>query len=87
MKNIIIKEDNIFNTNCDVLVNTVNCDGFMGRGMALECKLRYADMYVDYQNKCKLKIIRPGILTLWKKSKPQIYEKITKNRGKEILTP
>ena len=72
MKNIKIKEGNIFNTNNDVLVNTVNCDGFMGKGMALECKLRYPEMYVDYQNKCNSNIIRPGVLTLWDKSNPKI---------------
>ena len=80
MKNIIIKEGNIFNTNCDVLVNTVNCDGFMGKGIALECKLRYADMYVDFQNKCKSKIIRPGVLTLWEKSNPKILNFPTKDK-------
>jgi len=82
MNNIKIKEGNIFNTTSDVLVNTVNCDGFMGKGMALECKLRYPGMYIDYQNKCNAKIIRPGVLTLWDKSNPRILNFPTKDHWK-----
>jgi len=82
MNNIKIKEGNIFNTTSDVLVNTVNCDGFMGKGMALECKLRYPEMYIDYQNKCNAKIIRPGVLTLWDKSNPRILNFPTKDHWK-----
>ena len=29
-------EGTVFNTNADAIVNTVNCDGFMGAGLALE---------------------------------------------------
>ncbi len=36
---------NIFNSSAQVLVNTVNCVGVMGRGIALECKLRFPEMY------------------------------------------
>ena len=36
---------NIFNSSSQVLVNTVNCVGVMGRGIALECKLRFPDMF------------------------------------------
>jgi len=82
MNNIKIKEGNIFNTTSDVLVNTVNCDGFMGAGMALESKLRYPEMYVDYQNKCNSKKIRPGVLTLWEKSNPKILNFPTKDKWK-----
>ena len=38
---------NIFNTSCQVLVNTVNCIGVMGKGMALECKLRFPEMFIQ----------------------------------------
>tara|TARA_Y100001936_G_C16038647_1_gene650109 strand:- start:869 stop:1558 length:690 start_codon:yes stop_codon:yes gene_type:complete len=82
MNNIKIKEGNIFNTTSDVLVNTVNCDGFMGKGMAFECKLRYPEMYIDYQNKCNAKIIKPGVLTLWGKSNPKILNFPTKDHWK-----
>ena len=40
---------NIFNTGAQVIVNTVNCVGVMGRGIALECKLRYPEMFKKYK--------------------------------------
>ena len=37
---------NIFNTKCQTIVNTVNCVGVMGKGIALVHKLRYPQMYL-----------------------------------------
>jgi len=37
----------------DVLVNTVNCVGVMGKGIALQFKRRYPDMFDAYQKACK----------------------------------
>ena len=34
----IIDNKNIFDTQCDVIVNTINCVGVMGKGIALEMK-------------------------------------------------
>lgn len=48
----------VFNVGTDAIVNTVNCVGFMGAGLALEFKLRYPKMYSDYYDKCnKNKIV------------------------------
>jgi len=63
---------NIFNTSAQVLVNTVNCVGIMGKGIALECKLRFPDMYKSYQKFCDQKKIQPGVLQVWKDSQPWI---------------
>ena len=43
----------VFNAGTEAIVNTVNCDGVMGAGIALEFGLRYPNMYKDYENKCK----------------------------------
>ena len=43
----------VFNAGVEAIVNTVNCDGVMGAGIALEFGLRYPDMYKDYVIKCK----------------------------------
>lgn len=62
MKNITYKDGTVFNANAKTIVNTVNCEGFMGKGIALEFKLRYPEMYEDYKQKCeegKIKIGRP----------------------------
>ena len=34
MNNIYVKKGNIFTSECQTLVNTVNCDGVMGAGTA-----------------------------------------------------
>jgi O-acetyl-ADP-ribose deacetylase (regulator of RNase III) len=34
----------VFDTDATTIVNTINCDGFMGAGLALEFSLRYPDM-------------------------------------------
>ena len=74
---------NIFNTSAQVIVNTVNCVGVMGRGIALECKLRYPEMFKSYQNFCNLKKIQPGILQIWKESHPWILNFPTKLHWKD----
>ena len=42
------------------LVNTVNCVGVMGAGIALQFKKKYPQMFDDYARKCKQAEIRPG---------------------------
>lgn len=49
----------------DMIVNTVNCKGFMGAGLALEFKLRYPDMFQNYQKKCADNRIKTGQLDLY----------------------
>ena len=42
---VTIKKGNIFTTNAQTIVNTVNCVGVMGAGIALECRLRFPEMF------------------------------------------
>jgi O-acetyl-ADP-ribose deacetylase (regulator of RNase III) len=58
---------NIFNSKCQTIVNTVNCVGAMGKGIALVHKLRYPLMYLEYKIHCKNKLINPGSLWLFSK--------------------
>ena len=39
---------NIFNTKAMAIVNTVNCVGAMGKGIALDFKLRFPEMFKEY---------------------------------------
>lgn len=60
-------EGTVFNTPAKTIVNTVNCKGVMGAGLALEFKLRYPLMYEDYVTKCnenKLMIGRPSLFKI-----------------------
>lgn len=61
-----VKKDNIFNSKCQTIVNTVNCVGVMGKGIALVYKLRYPKMFDLYREHCKSKLIGIGKLWLYK---------------------
>lgn len=82
MANIIEIEGDIFESNAQTLVNTVNCYGVMGKGIALEFKKRYPDMFKIYAKQCKDKLLRPGILYIYKKSTPWILNFPTKDHWK-----
>ncbi|CAH1524404.1 O-acetyl-ADP-ribose deacetylase (Regulator of RNase III) [Vibrio jasicida] len=65
---IEMKKGNIFTSKCDTIVNTVNCQGVMGAGIALEFKLRYPEMFKKYQLLCEGKHIQVG--KLWNYTLP-----------------
>lgn len=46
------------------LVNTVNCVGVMGAGIAAQFKRRYPWMFKEYQRRCRMGSVRPGHLDL-----------------------
>lgn len=56
----------IFSSPAQVLVNTVNTVGVMGKGVALEFKKRYPDMFYTYERVCSQKSLDVGKLLLWK---------------------
>ena len=51
---------NIFDSQAQVLVNTVNCVGVMGAGLALQFKKRYPDNFTAYRMACLNGEVRPG---------------------------
>lgn len=55
----------IFSSPAKVLVNTVNTDGVMGKGIALSYKKRYPEMYGIYKEACDTKTFSVGRLLLW----------------------
>jgi len=62
--NVTIKKGDIFQSHMQTIVNTVNCVGVMGKGLALEFKRRFPDMFKDYVKRCErgeLKLGRPHL--------------------------
>jgi O-acetyl-ADP-ribose deacetylase (regulator of RNase III) len=51
---IIHRRGSIFTSDADVLVNTVNCSGVMGAGIAREMRLRYPEMFERYRVEAEL---------------------------------
>lgn len=74
---------NIFTSKCQTIVNTINCVGVMGAGIALEFRLRYPEMYKKYVNLCNEKKIAPGMLWLYKSPKKWVLNFPTKNDWKD----
>lgn len=63
---------NIFNTKAQTVVNTVNCIGAMGKGIALEFKLRFPEMFQEYQSICEKRLLRPGQIWPYRKGSPWV---------------
>lgn len=57
---ITYKHGNMFETDAEAIVNTVNCVGVMGKGVALEFKNRWPDNFKAYKKLCDDKQLRPG---------------------------
>lgn len=56
---------NLFESKAKTLVNTVNCVGIMGKGVAQEFKKRYPDLFEDYARLCDAKQVKPGVPYLY----------------------
>jgi O-acetyl-ADP-ribose deacetylase (regulator of RNase III)/uncharacterized protein YwgA len=50
----------LFASHATTLVNTVNCVGIMGKGVAQEFKKRYPAMFEDYAERCQQKRVKLG---------------------------
>jgi O-acetyl-ADP-ribose deacetylase (regulator of RNase III) len=68
----------IFKSPAQVITNTVNCVGVMGKGVALEFKNRYPQMFNDYKAKCDQGHVKPGQPYLWEDNSTQILNFPTK---------
>lgn len=49
---ITYKQGSLFDSNCQTLVCTVNCEGVMGKGIALEFKKNFPEMFTKYRDVC-----------------------------------
>src|SRR5436305_3134615 len=82
MAHIQYQQGDIFNAPTQVIVNTVNCKGVMGKGLALAFKQRYPAMFPVYQQECKTGKLRIGRPTLYRESTPWILNFPTKSDWK-----
>ncbi|EKY03195.1 macro domain protein [Porphyromonas catoniae F0037] len=76
MSNISIREgsifDSLYNKDVQTIVNTVNCAGVMGKGIALVYKLFYPDMFPLYKKFCGDKSLTIGKLWLYRTDSPNL---------------
>jgi len=76
---------NIFQSGVQTLVNTVNCVGIMGKGIAADFKKSFPEMFKDYAARCERKEVKEGVPYLFKESMfvPQIVNFPTKGHWRE----
>lgn len=77
MSKVEIMQGNLFDSECDILVNPVNCVGVMGAGLAKTFKERYAhtDMFDVYKFFCNSKkFFYTGALPrYWNSTDPDLH--------------
>lgn len=75
----------ILKSSAQTLVNTVNCVGVMGKGIALEFKNRFPEIFKDHVRRCEHNEVRIGRPYLYKSLLgPQIVNFPTKEHWKSL---
>lgn len=63
---LVYLESDLFSSPAQTLVNTVNTEGVMGKGVAKTFKQKYPEMFAEYKRLCDHKELRIGTLMLWR---------------------
>src|SRR5579864_2953768 len=75
----------IFESKAEVLVNTVNTVGVMGKGIALGFRKRFPEMYDDYVRRCEQKSVSLGQPYLYRRLvAPHIVNFPTKDHWRSV---
>lgn len=74
---------NILNSTCKALVNTVNCEGYMGKGIAYQFKLKFPKNNDVYATLCGKGAFRPGDLLIVEEDKKLIINFPTKDKWRK----
>lgn len=73
---------NLFASKAEALVNTVNCVGPMGKGVALEFRRRFPEMFKAYKQVCERRELRPGQILPYRKCQPWVLNLAVKDDWK-----
>ncbi len=57
---ILVTKGNLIQADAEALVNTVNCQGFMGKGIALQFKRAFPANFKVYEKACRAGQVQPG---------------------------
>lgn len=71
---------NILEAQTDAIINTVNCEGYMGKGLAYQFKNRYPEMNQSYVKACKTGELKIGNLHTFDVDDKKIINFPTKNK-------
>ena len=74
---------NMFDSKAEALVNTVNCEGYMGKGIAYQFKQRFPENDKKYVEKCRTGELRPGTILCVSEGDRIIVNFPTKDKWRE----
>lgn len=74
---------NMFDSKAEALVNTVNCEGYMGKGIAYQFKQRFPENDKKYEEKCRMGELRPGTILCVNEGNRIIVNFPTKDKWRE----
>lgn len=77
---IIYTTGDLLKSDAEALVNTVNCEGYMGKGIAYQFKLQYPENNLDYVKACKKGELKVGKLHYFQERNKLIINFPTKDR-------
>lgn len=63
---VTVRVGDLLESDAQTLVNTVNCVGVMGKGIALDFKRAFPAMFEDYVERCAAGEVRLGEPYLWR---------------------
>lgn len=84
---ILYVRGNLFDSPAQVLVNTVNTVGVMGRGIAQDFKRLFPDMFKEYQRLCEDAELQIGTLHLFKSANKWVLNFPTKKHWRQPSQP
>lgn len=74
---------NMFECNADCLINTVNCEGYMGKGVAYQFKMKFPENNKAYMKACKSGELTVGKVHYYVEEGITIINFPTKNKWRE----
>ena len=64
-----IASGDLLKADVEAVINTVNCVGVMGKGIALQFKKKWPAAYKEYKKVCDAKELRPGMMHVFERGK------------------
>ena len=79
-----VRVGDLFKSDAQTLVNTVNCVGVMGKGIAETFKKRFPEMFEDYARRCERGEVKLGEPYIWTSSSPWVLNFPTKDHWRSV---
>lgn len=61
----IVKNQNILESDAEIITNAVNCVGVMGAGLAYQFKMAFPGMNKEYEKACENGLVDIGVCNYW----------------------